>query len=93
MITTIVTLREAANRWRAAGRDPQLLDAAVTVLDAATTNSDVFNLLNGPRYIIRTLRGADEDRRQAYSIYADGELLLQYELTEVPPDADVEILA
>jgi len=92
MITTVSTLREARDRWLGAGRDPRLLNMAVTALDAAATNADVVNLLS-PRYVIRSLQGTNGDRGQAYEIYADGELLLKYELTEVPPDADVEILA
>jgi len=92
MITTIDALREARDRWLGAGGDPQLLNMAVTALDSATTNTDVFKL-RAARYVIRNLQGAGGDHTQAYGIYADGALLLKYELTEVPPDADVEILA
>jgi hypothetical protein len=92
MITTISTLKSARDRWLGAGRDPRLLDGAVTALHAATTNTDVVKSL-GSRYAVRSLGDASgRGRQQIYGIYADGELLLKYALHEVPPDADVEIL-
>lgn len=91
MITTINTLKTVRDRWLGAGRDPTLLNNAVTVLDAAIANTDVVHAL-GPRFAVRSLGTDNGKQAQIYGIYADGELLLRYELQENPRDADVMIL-
>jgi hypothetical protein len=93
VITTINTLTAARDRWLGAGRDPDLLNDAVRALDAATANTDVVQLLIGPRFSIRNLGTDNRQKAQIYGIFADGELLLKYELQETPSDADVVILA
>ena len=91
MITTIPTLKRARDRWLGAGRDPRLLDDAISALDSAVTNVDAIRTL-GPRYAVKNLGSTRGERPGIYGIYADGELMLKYELRENPADADIEIL-
>jgi hypothetical protein len=92
VITTINTLKAARDRWLGAGHDPDLLNDAVCALDAATANTDVVQLLIGPRFAVRNLGTDNRQRAGIYGIFADGELMLKYELRENHSDADVAIL-
>jgi len=90
MITSLVGLQRARARWLGAGRDPELFDLAVNVLECATTNLDVRQALSPPTYCISNRGGTDSGRNDVWGIYANGELMLEYRLLEVSYSTDVD---
>ena len=92
MITTIAPLKSARDRWLASGKDPKLLDMAVTALDAATVNTDVVRAL-GPGYVVKRLGSRNGPPSPVYGIYVGEHLMLKYQLHELGAEADVEVVA
>lgn len=92
MITSVASLQAARSRWLRAGQDPRLFDTAVTVLDCATTNIDVVKALKSPTFAVRTAEANGVRQAETWQIYANGELMLDYQLQEASADADVTLL-
>ncbi len=92
MITSVAGLQKARSRWLRAGQDPKLFDTAVTVLDCATTNVAVVKALTSPTFSVRTAEGAGARQAEVWRIYANGELMLDYQLREEAADADVTVI-
>jgi len=90
LITTPAELNAAQTRWVNAGGDLTLFTDAANALDSAICQADVSNALgHDPAFRITVVSTS----HPAYErdIFANGQFMMRYTLTEQATDADVAV--